>query len=240
LTASDELSRAIDDVVAANRILAHEGVVDAYGHVSMRHPHEPSRYLLSRSRSPELVERGDIATYMLDGTPVGDDRAPYVERFIHGGIYEARPEINAVVHSHAEDVLPYTITDAPLRPLVHVASYIGANIPVWDIADRFGDTNLLVRNVDQGRDLAQRLGAEPVALMRGHGFAAAGRSLFEAVRIAIYLPLNARVHTIATIVGKGKMRPLSDGEIAVRSASSPLAPEAQRAWEYWKQRAGVS
>lgn len=239
MTASDELARAIDDVVAANRILAHEGVVDAYGHVSVRHPHDPQRYLLSRSRSPELVERDDIATYALDGTPIGDDRAPYVERFIHGGIYESRPEINAVVHSHAEDVLPYTITDAPLRPVVHVASYIGGNIPVWDIADLFGDTNLLVRNVEQGRDLAKTLGAEAVALMRGHGFAAAGRTLFEAVRIAIYLPMNARVSTVAAVIGKGKFRTLSDGEIAVRRASNPLAPESQRAWEYWKQRAGV-
>ena len=236
MTASDELAQAIDDVVAANRILAHEGVVDAYGHVSVRHPHDPRRYLLSRSRSPELVEREDIAVYALDGTPVGDDRPRASERFIHGGIYESRPEINAVVHSRQELAAD---TEAPLRPVVPLASIIGGNIAGMDIEDLFGDTNLLVRNVEQGRDLAKALGGEAVALMRGHGFAAAGRTLFEAVRIAIYLPLNARVSTVAAIIGKGKVHPLSAGEIEVRRASNPQAPESQRAWEYWKSRAGL-
>ena len=189
-----ERDLAVRDLVIANRILANEDVVDAYGHVSVRHPRNPERYLLSRSRSPELVERGDIMEFSLDGKPVGDDaRPPYLERFIHGAIYAARPDILAVVHSHAEDVLPFSITRTPLRPVVHSASFIGARIPVWDIRDNFGDTNLLVANMAQGRDLARCLGEDRVVLMRGHGFAAAGRALAEVVRIAVYMPRTARV-----------------------------------------------
>ena len=153
------LEKALRDVVIANRILAHEGVVDAYGHVSVRHPLDPRRYLLSRSRAPELVERGDIVEFDLEGKSVGGDtRAPCLERFIHGAIYETRPDVQAVVHAHAEAVLPFTISATPLRPVVHMASFIGARIPVWDIRDNFGDTNLLVVNMAQGRDLARGLG----------------------------------------------------------------------------------
>src|SRR3989449_2067842 len=164
-----EIDLAIRNLVVANRILANEGVVDAYGHVSVRHPLHPERYLLSRSRSPELVERGDVMEFMLDGTPVGGDtRPPYLERFIHGALYEARPEVQAVVHAHAEAVLPFTVSTTPLRPVVHMASFIGARIPGGDIRDSFGDTNLLVGDMAQGRDLARGLGSERVVLMRGH------------------------------------------------------------------------
>lgn len=232
-----ERDLAVRDLVIANRILANEDVVDAYGHVSIRHPQNPERYLLSRSRSPELVERGDIMEFSLDGKPVGDDaRPPYLERFIHGAIYEARPDIHAVVHSHAEDVLPFSITTTPLRPVVHSASFIGARIPVWDIRDNFGDTNLLVANMAQGRDLARCLGEERVVLMRGHGFAAAGRALAEVVRIAVYLPRNARV--LMNALRLGEVKGLSRGEIEARSAFKPDAPEMWRAWEYWAVRAG--
>ena len=144
----------------ANRILAKEEVVDAYGHVSIRHPNKPDHYLLSRSLSPEFVTRKDIIEFKLDGTPVNDDRPPYLERFIHGAIYESRPDINAVIHSHAEDVLPFSISrTTKLCCVAHVASDMGANVPVWDIADQFGDeTNLLVINMAQGRDMAKALG----------------------------------------------------------------------------------
>jgi HCOMODA/2-hydroxy-3-carboxy-muconic semialdehyde decarboxylase len=146
-----ELERAARDVVIANRILANEGVVDAYGHVSVRHPGDPTRFLLSRSLAPALVERSDVIEFDLEGKAVGGDaRPPYLERFIHGAIYEARPEVQAVVHAHAEAVLPFTISTTPLRPVVHMASFIGARIPVWDIRDSFGDTNLLVVNMAQG------------------------------------------------------------------------------------------
>ena len=231
------LEKALRDVVIANRILAHEGVVDAYGHVSVRHPLDPTRYLLSRSRAPELVERGDIVEFDLEGKSVGGDtRAPYLERFIHGAIYEARPDVQAVVHAHAEAVLPFTISATPLRPVVHMASFIGARIPVWDIRDNFGDTNLLVVNMAQGRDLTRGLGGERVALMRGHGFVAAGRSLPEAVRIGVYMPVNARV--LLDALRLGEVTALSRGEIEAHASMKPDDPAMWRAWEYWAVRAG--
>jgi len=233
-----DLERALADLVIANRILAHEGIVDAYGHVSVRHPRDPRRYLLARSLSPEMVQQADIMEFELDGTPVGGDaRQPYLERFIHGAVYESRPEVLAVVHAHAEDVLPFGITAAPLRPVIHSGSFMGAEVPVWDIRDRFGDTNLLVTNMPQGRDLAARLAANNVALMRGHGFVAAARSLIEVVRMSVYVPRNARVQLAAMRLGE--VKPLSRGEIEARNAGyKPHSPETWRAWEYWATRAG--
>jgi len=233
------LDNLLNDLVIANRILANEGVVDAYGHVSVRHPLDPTRYLLSRSRAPELVERGDIIEFDLEGKAVGgDQRPPYLERFIHGAIYEARPEVQAVVHAHAEAVLPFTVSPAPLRPVMHMASFIGARIPVWDIRDNFGDTNLLVVNMAQGRDLARGLDGERVALMRGHGFVAAGRSLPEAIRMAVYMPVNARV--LLEALRLGEVKPLSRGEIEAHASMKPDDPAMWRAWEYWAARAGCA
>jgi ribulose-5-phosphate 4-epimerase/fuculose-1-phosphate aldolase len=233
------LNRAILDLVIANRILAHEGVVDAYGHISMRHPTNPNRFLLARSRSPELVEPADILEFNNDGTPVDlKGKHPYVERFIHAGIYKSRPEVNAVVHSHADQVLPYTISSTPLQAVIHSAGVIGNHIPVWDIRARFGDTNLLVVNIDQGNDIARVLAKDSIVLMRGHGFAAAGRNLVEVLRMSIYLRLNATVLTEASRLGK--VEPLSKGEIAKITDIAPNAPELRRAWEYWATRAGVT
>ena len=231
-------SLALRDLVVANRILAHEDIVDAYGHVSIRHPRDATRYLLARSLSPELVERDDIMEFQLDGTPVGgDSRQPYLERFIHGAIYEARPDVHAVVHAHAEAVLPFTITTTPLRAVIHSGSFMGFHVPVWDIRDNFGDTNLLVANMAQGRDLASCLADNSVALMRGHGFAAAARSLIEVVRMSVYVPRNARALLAAS--GLGDVKALSRGEIDARAAGyKPNSPETWRAWEYWARRAG--
>jgi len=233
----DVLENAMREVVIANRILANERVVDAYGHVSVRHPLDPTRYLLSRSRAPELVERGDVIEFDLEGKAVsGDARPPYLERFIHGAIYETRPDVQAVVHAHADAVLPFTVSTVPLRPVVHMASFIGARLPVWDIRDRFGDTNLLVVNMAQGRDLAGSLGAERVVLMRGHGFTAAARSLQEVIRMAVYLPLNARV--LAEALRLGEVKYLSRGEIDAHASMKPGDPSMYRAWEYWAVRGG--
>jgi HCOMODA/2-hydroxy-3-carboxy-muconic semialdehyde decarboxylase len=233
-----DLGQLVRDLVIANRILASEDVVDAYGHVSVRHPDDPGRYLLARSVAPELVETGDILEFALDGTPTREEpRALYLERFIHGAIYEARPDVRAVVHAHAEGVLPFTITRTPLRPVIHSGSFMGADVPVWDIADHFGDTNLLVANMAQGRDLARCLGGNSVALMRGHGFAAAARSLIEVVRLSVYTPRNARV--LLAALALGEVTPLSRGEIDARNAGyRPNSPETQRAWVYWARRAG--
>jgi HCOMODA/2-hydroxy-3-carboxy-muconic semialdehyde decarboxylase len=174
----DGLEIAVNDLVIANRILGNENVMDASGHVSMRHPRDPGRYLMSQSRSPQLVIPSDILEFTLDNEPVGGGERPlYHERFIHGAVYRARPDVNAVVHAHAEDVLPFTITNVPLRPVIGSASAIGRHVPVWDIRDRFSDrTNLLVSSLDQGADLARCLGENAVALLRGHGFVAARSS----------------------------------------------------------------
>jgi ribulose-5-phosphate 4-epimerase/fuculose-1-phosphate aldolase len=232
----------IKDLVIANRILAHEDVVDAYGHVSIRHPDKPQHFFISRSLAPDLVEREDIVELGLDGEPVREEkRTLYLERFIHAAIYEARPEVQSVVHAHAEDILPFGIAAAtPLRPVVHSGSFIGAKVPVWDIADRFGDTNLLVTNMEQGRDLAKCLAGNNVALMRGHGFASAARSLIEVVRLSVYLPRNARAQLHAAQLG-GKIKYLSQGEIEARNRGySPYSTETWRAWEYWATKAGCS
>ena len=234
------LDQILQDLVIANRILAKEEVVDAYGHVSIRHPDNPKRFFLARSLAPELIERGDIVEHGLDAEAVGNETRPlYLERFIHGAIYDARPDVNAVVHAHAEDILPFGIASkTPLRPVIHSGSFIGANVPVWDIGDKFGDTNLLVTNIAQGRDLASTLGGNNVALMRGHGFASAARSLIEVVRMSVYLPRNARAQMRALQLG-GEIKYLSPGEIAARAAGyKPHSPETWRAWEYWANKAG--
>jgi HCOMODA/2-hydroxy-3-carboxy-muconic semialdehyde decarboxylase len=233
----DDLARAIGDLVIANRILAKEDVVDAYGHVSIRHPQKPDHYLLSRSLSPEFVTRDDIIEFRLDGTPVSDTRPAYLERFIHGAIYEARPEINAVVHSHAEDILPFSISKTPMCCVAHVASDMGAHVPVWDIADKFGDeTNLLVINMEQGRDMARVLGKNTVVLMRGHGFSAAAEGLLKLVRMAVYLPRNARI--LLAAMRMGEFKALSEGELRTRDRFRAGSPEMQRGWEFWARRAG--
>ena len=237
----DALARAKADLVIANRILAREEVVDAYGHVSTRHPDNPNQFLLSRSCSPELVEESDIQNFNLDGTPASNDpRPPYLERFIHAAIYQARPEINGVVHAHSEDTLPFGLTAAKLQAVIHSGSVIGHEIPKWDIEDDFGDgTDLLVRNMTQGGSLATALGPHKVVLMRGHGFSAASTSLQMVVRIAVYLPRNARA--LLQALRLGEVKPLSANEIAVRDRDmKPESPELQRAWQYWATRAGVA
>ena len=235
------LDPLLNDLVIANRILAHEEVVDAYGHVSVRHPDRPDRFFLARSLAPELVTLDDIVEFTLDGQPVGQEsRALYLERFIHGGIFEARPNVMAVVHAHAEDILPFGIVSAtPLRPVIHSGSFLGAHVPIWDIADKFGDTNLLVANIEQARDLAKCLAGWNVVLMRGHGFAAAARSLIEVVRMAVFLPRNARALLKAHQLG-GQIKYLSQGEIDARNRGyGPYSTETWRAWEYWANKAGV-
>jgi len=231
-----EFDSVIRDLVIANRILAHEGVLDAYGHVSVRHPDRPDRFLLSCSRAPELVEPSDIGEYDFEGRLVSNNgHKPYLERFIHGGIFEARPDVMAVIHSHAEDTLHFGITKQPLIPVIHNASRMGMHVPIWDIRDSFGNTNMLVCNVAQGRDLARALDRNSVALMRGHGFAAAGANLLEVVGLAIYLPKNARVLTNA--LRFGDVKGLSAGELD-QIHHGPQPHDWKRAWEYWSRRAG--
>jgi HCOMODA/2-hydroxy-3-carboxy-muconic semialdehyde decarboxylase len=234
------IERTVRDVVIANRILAHNNVLDAYGHVSMRHPARDDRFFLACSISPAIAKVEDIIEFHLDGTPVDptERRALYVERFIHSGVYEKRPDVKAVLHSHAEDLLPFSIsTKIRLRPVIHNAGDMGHDVPVWDIADRFGGaTTLLVTNIEQGRDLAHCLDRSRMALMRGHGFVSVGRTINDLVRLAVYIPRNARVQLTAMQIGEYKS--LSRGEVEARLKLDPEAPGMKRGWEYWAREAG--
>ena len=233
-----ELSSLLRDLVVANRVLARHDVLDAFGHVSIRHPDNPARYFMARSRSPELVSPDDLLEYELNGDPVAP--APgqqYVERAIHGAVYEARPDVMVVCHNHAEPLLPFGVTKAKLRPMTHVAGTMGYDIPVWDIAPQWGDTDLLVRTMEQGRSLAASLGPRRVALMRGHGCVVASASIPEVVMTCIYLHRDARLQLQAAVLGE--VQYLTEGE-AQASAAMMFSPVAlERAWEYWASRSGI-
>ena len=230
----DELIR---DLVIANRILAHEGVLDAFGHVSVRDPDDPKRYLMARSRAPELVEATDIMTYDLEGAPAEpDERAMHAERFIHGCIYEAREDVMAVCHNHAHSLIPDGVTGTPMRPIWHMAAPMGEVAPVWDIRDDFGDTDMLVTNNDHGRSLAKELGDGRVCLMRGHGVTVAAHDVKAVVFISIYLMINAEM--LAEARKSGPVTHLSPGEVE-KTTERMFRPLGQnRAWEYWCRRAG--
>jgi HCOMODA/2-hydroxy-3-carboxy-muconic semialdehyde decarboxylase len=227
------------ELVLANRILAQHGVVDAFGHVSVRDPTEPGHYLISRSLGPERVTEADLQRFTLDGQQVGGHpAAPYAERAIHGAIYAARPDVLAVCHNHSPSVIPFGVTGVPLRPVFHMAGLLGTSVPVWDAQDEFGDTDMLVRSLEQGASLARTLGARRVALMRGHGSVVAGAALREVVITAVYMEVNARLQMQA--LGLGEVRYLTDGEIERTAGwwSSPLAIE--RAWNTWAARTGLA
>jgi ribulose-5-phosphate 4-epimerase/fuculose-1-phosphate aldolase len=230
------LDYLIEELVTANRILAREGVVDSFGHVSVRHPDNPQRYLLSRSRAPDCIEKDDIMEFTLDGTPVdARDRTPYLERFIHGALYEARPDVASVVHNHSESVIPFGVTARKIKPIFHMGASIGHQVPVWDSHDRFGDTALLVENMEMGRDLAKLIGAGATALMRGHGATVAGKTIRQAVYVSVYLEVNARLQKQAMDMGEVKF--LTAGEVD-KVASRTGSYGINRAWENWCRRAG--
>jgi len=236
-----ELKDLIEDIVAANRILAAEMVVDAFGHVSARHPQNPNHYLIARAVPPELVNAEDIMELSLDGEVVnGDTRKPYLERYIHAAIYEARPEVNSVVHSHSHSVIPYSVTGEKLRPIVHSCAPIGGEVPVWDAQTVFGDTSMLISDMPMGRDFAKALAQNNAALMRGHGCTVIGRSVREAVYTAVYLEVNAKLQAQASRFPPVKY--LTQGEIQIvceRLANAKPNEGYDRAWEYWCRHAGV-
>jgi len=236
-----KLDFVLEEIVTANRILANEGIVDSFGHVSSRHPDNPQHYLLSRARAPERIERGDIVEYTLDGSAIDErGRAPYLERFIHGAIYEARPDVHAVVHNHSPSVIPFGVTATKLRPLLHMCASCGHEVPIWDSQDKFGDTTLLVSDMAMGRDLAQLLGTRPTALMRGHGATVVGRSVRHAVFVSVYLELGAKLQMQAITladVAMGEIKYLSKGEVD-KITSRVNDYTLNRAWENWARRAG--
>lgn len=229
----------VEDLVTANRILANEGVLDAFGHVSVRHPEQPDQFAISRSLGPELVTPEDLQVFTLDTNQVaGNPQAAYSERAIHAAVYAARPDVLAVCHNHAASLIPFGVTGTPLRPIFHMAGVIGTDIPVWDIAVEFGDTDLLVRNLDQGRSLAATLGARRVALMRGHGAVVAARSLKEAVVCAIYLAHNARLLLDASLLAPGNVKGLTPGEAEKAAGMWDNQSILDRAWSTWARRVG--
>lgn len=229
-----DLTALIDKLVTANHVLAHEDVVDAFGHITVRHPDNPERFFMSRSRSPELVEASDIVEFDLDCEPQGPyEGRLYSERPIHGTIYAARPDVMSVVHHHSYKVVPFSVSTTPLKPMLHVAARIGEVIPVWDIRDKFGDTNMLVTTLDQGRDLAATLGDRACVLMRGHGAAVAGSSIEDAVITSLYLQVNAQLQMDALRLGE--VTYLTPGEVEIGGVQRETGMD--RAWEYLCRRA---
>lgn len=225
----------IEDLVLANRVLYARGVVDGFGHVSVRDPRDPERFFLARNMAPALVEVDDVMTFALDGTPLGDPRTPYAERFIHGSIYRARPDVHAVVHSHSPAVIPFSVVKtAELRPVFHMASFLGGGVPVFEIRDAAGrDNDLLVRDERLGDALASALGSCTTVLMRGHGYTTVGNTVQEAVFRAVYAEVNAGIQSGALQLGD--VTYLSDEESARSSASN--AGQIARAWELWSREA---
>lgn len=228
-------STQIPDLVAANRILSSEGVLDGFGHVSVRDARRPDRFLLSRSMAAGLVGPRDIMVFGLDGEPVdARGRAVFLERFIHSEIYRARPDVQAVIHSHSPNLVPFGATPVPLKPLYHMTGFLGEGVPVFEIRKVAGrDTNLLITNGRLGAALARTLGAKPAALMRGHGSVAVGASLQQAVYRAIYMELNARLQ--AEAMRLGRVTYLTPGE--ARAGAEVNDRMLHRPWELWKRKA---
>ena len=233
LVRSQNRAALIEDVVAANHILYSQGIVDAFGHVSVRL--SANHFLLSRSIAPAQVTPADIMEWDLDANPAtADKRAGYRERFIHSEIFRARPEVMSVVHCHAASLIPFGITGVPLRPVYHNSSFIGEGVPVFEIRATAGETDMLVGTPELGRALARTLGNKPAALMRGHGAVIVGRSLEESVARSVYLEVNARVQAQAMAMGE-RITYLSDEEVKLRSGAN----EYSRAWELWKSQAAA-
>lgn len=228
------------ELVAANRILAHEGILDAFGHVSARNPGHPGHFLLCRARSPENVEVSDVLEFDADGGVVdGGDAIPYVERFIHAAVYEARPDVMAVCHNHALSILPFSISRTMrLRSTINKSLMFGEGVPVWDIADAFGDaTDMLVRNMTQGRSLARTLGSKVLVLMRGHGSVVAANGLRQVVSRCLYMDRGARAQLAVTTLGE--RRTFTEAELRPHPELPAGSTSDDRDWEYFLRRVGL-
>jgi ribulose-5-phosphate 4-epimerase/fuculose-1-phosphate aldolase len=226
----------IEDLVASYRILAEHGVIDGYGHVSVRSERDPKRYYLSRSLAPELVTEEDILEFDLESNPInGRGQALYLERFIHGEIYKSRPEVNAVVHNHSPSVIPFGVTSVPLKPIFHMAAFIGVGIPTFEIRKVQKGSDLLIRTPKLGAALAKSLGPKPAALMRGHGSVVVGEDLQRAVGRSMYLETSARLQMQAMLIAgpRGKITWFDAAEV---KAAVPRQDYA-RAWDLWRKKA---
>lgn len=227
------LKEAIAELVDANHVLVDRGVLDAYGHVSARHPTDPGQFLIARNLAPGLVTADDVQVIDLDGN-THDARPSYLERFIHGEIYRARPDVKSVVHSHSASVVPFSISQRPLQAVWHMAGFLGEAVPVYEIRDDAGPgSDLLIKDAALGKGLARTVGDGAVALMRGHGSVAVGDSVPHAVWRAVFTELNARA--LAVAAGLGEVLPLT-AEEAVSSADSNYG-QIRRPWELWRAEA---
>ena len=222
----------LEDVAAASRILVDQGVFDAAGHVSMRHPQRPDRFLMSRSLAPQLVSADDIMEFTLDCTPQGD-RKPFIERFLHGGIYKKRSDVMAIAHGHSAAVIPFGLVKTPMRATYHNAAFLAAGVPVFDIRDRFGATDIVISSADRGAALAEALGDKNVLLLRAHGFVAVAPNIESAVFRAIFTEVSARVQLQAATLG-GEIAALDEEE--GRKADAINLATVGRSWELWKKR----
>ncbi len=223
------------DLAAASRILAERGVVDAAGHVSVRHPGDPNRYLMSSAMAPALVTPGDIVEYSLDSEPCNaNGRSRFLERFIHGEIYKARPDIQSIVHSHSPSVIPFGLVDVKMAAMFHNAGFLAQGVPVFDIARKFGATDMVVGDRPRGAALAESMGDKDVALMRAHGSVACGPTLPLAVFRAVYTEVNARIqHWTAALAGGKTMASLSEEEGRLADVLNKGA--CMRAWDLWRR-----
>ncbi|MFN3657043.1 MAG: class II aldolase/adducin family protein [Pseudolabrys sp.] len=230
------LTESLRELALANRMVANEGVLDAFGHVSMRHPGNPNRYFLSRSRAPELVAPEDLIEYDLDSRPIAEPGVgQYSERVIHGEIYKARPDVMSVCHHHAPGFMPLLATRADYVPVFHLGAVGGIKPPYWDQRDEFGDTNMLVVKPEEGASLARALGAGWLVLMNRHGVTAAGASVRDCVFRTIYSARNAEYQAQAMAIG-GAIAALSPGEAERAGNITGTTTGLTRAWEYWAMR----
>lgn len=225
-------SPLVQELVLANHILANEGVLDAYGHVSVRDPSHPEHFWLARHMAAGTVTAGDIIEYDLDSKPVsGDGSAGYTERFIHSEIYRARPDVKAIIHCHCPDLIPFTVSSVALRPVYHMAGFLEVPVPIFEIREAGGMTDMLIRSPELGRALAKTLGSKPAALMRGHGAVVVADSLHVVVGRAYYMNMNARLQEQAILLG-GSVNYLDPVEAQKTGAQDGF----ERAWDYWKHR----
>jgi HCOMODA/2-hydroxy-3-carboxy-muconic semialdehyde decarboxylase len=224
------------DLAAASRILVERSVVDAFGHISHRHPDAPDRYLMSRAMAPALVTPDDIIEYSLDSEPCdANGRGSFLERFIHGEIYKARPDINSIVHSHSPSVIPFGLVETKMEAMFHNAAFLAAGVPVFDISEKFGATDMLVSDGTKGVAFAESLGDKDIALMRAHGSVVCGATLQTAVFRAVYTEVNARVQHWTVALGKGGAIAALD-EAEGRLADVPNQGACMRAWDLWRRQ----
>jgi HCOMODA/2-hydroxy-3-carboxy-muconic semialdehyde decarboxylase len=232
---ADSLAAIREELSLANRILAHEGIVDAFGHISVRHPTDPGRFLISRHRAPELVAPEDILEYTLDTEPVHPTHfRHYGERVIHGCIYQARPDIIAVCHHHAPSMMPYAISRSAVVPVYHLGASMGVRVPYWDSRTDFGSTALVLVKPEEGHSLAKALGQGWMVLMGRHGATAAGKSIRECVFRTIFSCKNAELQTQARLLGH--VEPLDEKEVELAAAYNLRPGPLERAWDYWVKR----